>query len=80
VLGYAEDVKAVAVAYASGGSRAAAGAASDRPARSLCIAGPLAECRARVAALLRGGADVVVLGLPGATRAVCEPLLAGVIP
>lgn len=79
-LGYADDVRAVASAYAAGGSPAAAAAVSERLARAVAIVGPLEACRARVDALLRDGADRVLLGLPAATRAECEPLLAGVVP
>ena len=79
-LGYADDVQAVAEAYAQGGSGAAAAATSDRLARSMSIVGPLPECRARVSSLLSNGADVVLVGMPAATREACEPVLAGVIP
>jgi alkanesulfonate monooxygenase SsuD/methylene tetrahydromethanopterin reductase-like flavin-dependent oxidoreductase (luciferase family) len=76
VLGYDEDVAEVAKAYAAGGSRAAAQAVSDRLALSMSIVGPIDECRRRVAEILAGGADRVILGLPAATRAECEPIFA----
>lgn len=79
-LGYEDDVKAVADAYAQGGSAAAAAATSERLARSVSIVGPLSDCRARTETLLAKGADLVLVGLPAATRAACEPLLEGVMP
>ena len=78
--GYAGDVKAVAEAYASGGSPAAATAASDRLTAAMSITGPLDACRERVTGLLASGLDRVVVGMPAGTRAACEPILEGVIP
>lgn len=79
-LGYADDVRAVSEAYAAGGAGAAAAAATDHLARSMAVVGPVDACRARVDALLSSGADVLVLGMPAATRTACEPILEGVIP
>ena len=57
-LGYAEDVQAVAQAYAEGGSGAAIEATSDRLAASVGVVGDLSSCRTQVAALLdSGGGD-----------------------
>lgn len=79
-IGYADDVAAVTDAYTQGGSGAAAAAVSDRLARSMSIVGTIDECRAQIAAMLAGAADQVVLGMPAATRAACEPILAGLLP
>ncbi|MGH0035113.1 MAG: LLM class flavin-dependent oxidoreductase [Myxococcota bacterium] len=79
-LGYAEDVERVAAAYAEGGSKAAAAATSDALARSMGILGPIDACRDQVDALLSGGADRVLVGMPAATRAECEPILEGIVP
>ncbi len=79
-LGYAEDVQAVAQAYAEGGSGAAIEATSDRLAASVGVVGDLSSCRTQVAALLDSGVDRLLLSLPGATRADCEPVLSGIIP
>jgi alkanesulfonate monooxygenase SsuD/methylene tetrahydromethanopterin reductase-like flavin-dependent oxidoreductase (luciferase family) len=73
-LGYADDVAEIVKHYAKGGSRAAAQATSDRLARSMAVAGPLDDCRRQIAAIFRSGADRVVLGIPAATRAACEPI------
>jgi hypothetical protein len=53
---------------------------SDRLAASVGIIGPLADCRARVEQLLDAGADRLIVTMPAATRAECEPLLEGIIP
>lgn len=79
-LGYADDVAAIASAYAEGGSRAAVNATSDRLARSIGIVGTLAECRRQIDELLASGADRVLIGLPAGTRAECEPIFAGIVP
>jgi alkanesulfonate monooxygenase SsuD/methylene tetrahydromethanopterin reductase-like flavin-dependent oxidoreductase (luciferase family) len=79
-LGYAEDVQAICDAYASGGSPAAIAATSDALAASVGIVGDLASCRERVDSLLDSGADRLLVSLPAATRADCEPLLEGLIP
>ena len=73
-LGYADDGAAIVEEYAKGGSSAAAKVTSDRLARSIAIAGPIDECRKQIAAVLRSGADRVILGMPGGTRAQCEPI------
>jgi alkanesulfonate monooxygenase SsuD/methylene tetrahydromethanopterin reductase-like flavin-dependent oxidoreductase (luciferase family) len=79
-LGYADDVSELQAAYQAGGAEKAAAAVSDRLAASVAIAGPLADCRARVEELLDTGADRLVVTMPAATRAECEPLLEGIIP
>ena len=79
-LGYGDDVAAVQVAYREGGAKTAEAAVSDRLAHSTSIVGPLTDCRARIDALLTGGADRVFVTLPAATRAECEPILSGIIP
>jgi alkanesulfonate monooxygenase SsuD/methylene tetrahydromethanopterin reductase-like flavin-dependent oxidoreductase (luciferase family) len=75
-IGYGEDVAEVAKAYRTGGSRTAAQAVSDRLALSMSIVGPIDACRRRIAEILADGADRVILGLPAATRARCEPIFA----
>jgi alkanesulfonate monooxygenase SsuD/methylene tetrahydromethanopterin reductase-like flavin-dependent oxidoreductase (luciferase family) len=80
MAGYAEDVEAVCEAYAEGGSQAAIAATSDALAGSIGIVGTIEECRHRVAGLLDSGVDRLLLSLPGATRADCEPILEGIIP
>ncbi len=79
-LGYAEDVERVSAAYAEGGSATAVAATSERLARSVAVAGSAEECRASIAQLLDGGADRVLVGMPAATRAECEPILEGIVP
>jgi len=76
-LGYADEVAEIGKQYAAGGSQAAANAVSDRLARSIGIAGPIEDCRRQVNAVLAAGADRVILGMPGATRAACEPIFFG---
>ena len=44
------------------------------PVRIRAIAGPLEDCRRQIAAVFRSGADRVILGIPAATRAACEPI------
>ena len=73
-LGYADDVAEIVKRYAEGGSQAAAQATSDRLALSMAIAGPLEDCPRQIAAVFRSGADRVILGIPAATRAACEPI------
>lgn len=79
-LGYAEDVAQVQAAYAKGGSKAAIAETSDTLARSLAILGSIAECRSQVDHLLENGADHLIVNMPAATRAECEPILEGIIP
>jgi alkanesulfonate monooxygenase SsuD/methylene tetrahydromethanopterin reductase-like flavin-dependent oxidoreductase (luciferase family) len=79
-LGYAEDVKRVANAYAEGGSKAAAAATSDALARSMGVLGPIGDCRDQLDGLLSSGADRVLVGMPAGTRAECEPILEGIVP
>lgn len=79
-LGYEEDVGQLQAAYAEGGSQKATEAVSDRLARSVAITGSLAQCRQRVSDLLAQGADRLVVTMPAATRAECEPVLEGIIP
>jgi alkanesulfonate monooxygenase SsuD/methylene tetrahydromethanopterin reductase-like flavin-dependent oxidoreductase (luciferase family) len=79
-LGFEDDVAAVQAAYGEGGAKMAEGAVSDRIARSTSIVGPLADCRAQIDELLKARADRVFVTLPAATRAECEPILAGIIP
>lgn len=79
-LGYADDVAELQAAYSQGGSSQAAGAVSDRLAHSVSIAGALDDCRQRVDELLDAGADRLIVTMPAATRAECEPVLEGIIP
>lgn len=79
-LGYADDVAEIARAYREGGSEAAREATSERLARSIGIVGALPDCRAQADALLRSGADRILLGLPAPTRAECEPIFEGIVP
>jgi alkanesulfonate monooxygenase SsuD/methylene tetrahydromethanopterin reductase-like flavin-dependent oxidoreductase (luciferase family) len=79
-LGYEEDVRELQAAYQEGGAEKASAAVSDRLAASVGIIGPLADCRARVEQLLDAGADRLIVTMPAATRAECEPLLEGIIP
>ena len=58
----------------------AATAVSDRLADSVSIAGSIADCANRIDQLLAAGADRLIVTMPAATRAECEPLLEGIIP
>lgn len=73
-LGYADDIAAIAKAYAEGGGPRAAEATSERLAKSMSIVGPIDQCRARVGEILAMGADRVIVGIPAPTRATCEPI------
>jgi alkanesulfonate monooxygenase SsuD/methylene tetrahydromethanopterin reductase-like flavin-dependent oxidoreductase (luciferase family) len=79
-LGYEQDVQDIQAAYQEGGAERASAAVSDRLARSISIAGSVTECRSRIDQLLSEGADRVVVTMPAATRAECEPVLSGIIP
>jgi alkanesulfonate monooxygenase SsuD/methylene tetrahydromethanopterin reductase-like flavin-dependent oxidoreductase (luciferase family) len=79
-LGYEDDVQQLQAAYAAGGSEQATAAVSDRLANSVSITGSIAACRDRIDQLLLAGADKLIVALPAATRAECEPLLEGIVP
>ncbi|MEH6636962.1 MAG: LLM class flavin-dependent oxidoreductase [Halioglobus sp.] len=79
-LGYAEDVQQLQAAYSDGGSDAATAAVSDRLANAVGIVGSIAGCQNQVDQLLGAGAEKLIVTLPAATRADCEPLLEGIIP
>jgi phosphoribosylformimino-5-aminoimidazole carboxamide ribonucleotide (ProFAR) isomerase len=79
-LGYADDVAELQAAYKEGGSQRAMAAVSDRLAQSVSITGAIADCRQRVDELLKAGADRLIVTMPAATRAECEPVLEGIIP
>ena len=79
-LGYADDVAQLQAAYLEGGAEKATAAVSDRLAHSVSIVGDIAQCQRRVGELLELGADRLVVTLPAATRAECEPILEGIIP
>lgn len=78
-VGHADDVSALRAAYAEGGTNAAIAVTTDSLARSVSIVGNLEECRAQLDRVYQMGADLVFLSMPAATRADCEPLLAGMI-
>lgn len=79
-LGYADDVAELQAAYKEGGSQQAVAAVSDRLAHSVSITGAIDNCRQRVDELLNAGADRLIVTMPAATRAECEPVLEGIIP
>lgn len=79
-LGYEEDVQQLQQAYSEGGAQKAVEAVSERLARSVSITGSVDQCRSRVQDLLAQGADRLVVTMPAATRAECEPILEGIIP
>ena len=79
-LGYAEDVRELQAAYKEGGAEKASAAVSDRLANSVGIVGSLQDCRSRVDQLLADGAERLIVTMPAATRAGCEPVLEGIIP
>ena len=79
-LGYADDVQQLQAAYQEGGAKMATAATSDRLANSVGIIGSVAECEHRIDQLLTDGADRLIVTMPAATRAECEPLLEGIIP
>ena len=45
-----------------------------------CSAGGIEDCRNRIDELLNTGADRLIVTMPAATRAECEPVLEGIIP
>lgn len=79
-LGYAEDVAELQAAYKEGGAEKAVAAVSDRLAHSVSITGGIEDCRQRIDDLLNSGADRLIVTMPAATRAECEPVLEGIIP
>jgi alkanesulfonate monooxygenase SsuD/methylene tetrahydromethanopterin reductase-like flavin-dependent oxidoreductase (luciferase family) len=79
-LGYADDVAELQSAYKEGGSQQAVASVSDRLAHSVSITGAIDNCRQRVDELLNAGADRLIVTMPAATRAECEPVLEGIIP
>jgi hypothetical protein len=44
------------------------------------IIGSVTACASRIDQLLTAGADRLIVTMPAATRAECEPLLEGIIP
>ena len=79
-LGYEEDVQQLQAAYREGGAKMATAAISDRLAESVGIIGSVTDCASRIDQLLAAGADRLIVTMPAATRAECEPLLEGIIP
>ena len=79
-LGYGEDVAELQAAYKEGGAEKAVAAVSDRLAHSVSIVGGIEDCRNRIDELLNTGADRMIVTMPAATRAECEPVLEGIIP
>lgn len=79
-LGYEDDVRELQAAYVEGGAERASATVSDRLANSVSISGSIVACRDRVDQLLAAGADKLIVTLPAATRAECEPILEGIIP
>lgn len=79
-LGYEDDVQQLQAAYLEGGAEKATAAVTDRLAETVGIIGSIADCQSRVDQLLQQGADRLIVTMPAATRAECEPVLEGIIP
>ncbi len=79
-LGYQEDVQSIQAAYRQGGTELALSAISDEFAQTIGIVGSIEQCQTRIADLFNAGADRLILTMPAASRAECEPILEGIVP